>query len=115
VPEISRFLGIVISMVSVQTPCRFAIHGTWIPAFLAGMTGGSERLLSMYFSEHNPPHFHVCYNELRGVVDIRYGNRLDGNLPARVKGLVAEWAEIHRDALLEMSNTKQFRKLPPLV
>jgi hypothetical protein len=28
-----------------DSPCRFALHGAWIPAFPAGMTGGSERLL----------------------------------------------------------------------
>ncbi|MFH0939611.1 MAG: DUF4160 domain-containing protein [Planctomycetota bacterium] len=35
-PEISRFLGIIISM---------------------------------YFDEHNPPHFHVQYNEYRASID----------------------------------------------
>lgn len=68
-PEISRFLGIVISM---------------------------------YFDEHNPPHFHVRYNEHRAIIVIRDGNLLDGYLPARVRGLVEEWAELHSDELLAM-------------
>lgn len=76
-PEISRFLGIVISM---------------------------------YFNEHNPPHFHVRYNEHRAVIAI--GN---GNLLARVRGLVEEWAELHRDELLAMWNSKEFHKVEPLV
>ena len=54
-PEICRFLGIVISM---------------------------------YFDEHNPPHFHVRYNEYRAVLGIRDLNVLDGRLPAKVRGLV---------------------------
>jgi hypothetical protein len=81
-PEISRFLGIVISM---------------------------------YFDEHNPPHFHVRYNEFRAAMDIRTLNICDGHLPAKVFGLVAEWAELHRDELLEMWETKDFHKIDPLV
>lgn len=81
-PEISRFLGIVISM---------------------------------YFNEHNPPHFHVRYNDYRAVMDIRTLNVLDGTLPARVRGLVEEWAEMHRDELLAMWDAKEFQKIEPLV
>ena len=81
-PEISRFLGIVISM---------------------------------YFDEHNPPHFHVRYNEYRAVISIRNGNLLDGYLPARVRGLVEEWAELHSDELLGMWDSKEFHKVEPLV
>jgi len=53
--------------------------------------------ISMYFDEHNPPHFHVRYNEYRAVVSIRNLNVLDGHLPAKVRGLVEEWAEQHQD------------------
>ena len=81
-PEICRFLGIVISM---------------------------------YFNEHNPPHFHVAYNEYRAVLDIATLNVIDGRLPARVRGLVEEWAELHQAELLEMWNSKEFHRLDPLV
>ena len=54
-PEISRFLGIIISM---------------------------------YFNEHNPPHFHIRYNEYRASIDIRNLNIIVGSLPAKVRGLV---------------------------
>jgi hypothetical protein len=57
-PEISRFLGIVIYM---------------------------------YFEEHNPPHFHVKYNEHKAVMDIQTLNILAGHLPVKVRGLVGEW------------------------
>lgn len=69
----------------------------------------------MYFDDHNPPHFHVRYNEHRAVFAIRNGNLLDGQMPARVRGLVEEWAEQHQDELLEMWNTKEFHKIEPLV
>jgi hypothetical protein len=49
----------------------------------------------MYFDEHNPPHFHVRYNDYRAIIAINDLNQLEGNLPARVRGLVVEWAELH--------------------
>jgi hypothetical protein len=81
-PEICRFLGIVITM---------------------------------YFDEHNPPHFHVRYNEHRAVMSILELNVLAGRLPGRVRSLVQEWAEQHQDELMRMWNTKDFRTLDPLV
>jgi hypothetical protein len=81
-PEISRFLGIIISM---------------------------------YFDEHNPPHFHVRYNEYKAAIDIRSLNICDGELPAKVRGLVEEWAELHRQELLDMWESKDFHKIKPLV
>jgi hypothetical protein len=81
-PEICRFLGIVISM---------------------------------YFDEHNPPHFHIRYNEHRAVMAIRSLNVIDGHLPAKVRGLVEEWAELHQLELMEMWESKEFHKLEPLV
>ena len=69
----------------------------------------------MYFDEHNPPHFHVRYNDYRAVVGIRDLNLLDGHLPARVRGLVEEWAELHQDELLAMWVSQDFHKIAPLV
>ncbi len=81
-PEISRFLGIVILM---------------------------------YFDEHNPPHFYVRYNEHKAVMEIKTLNILAGNLPVKVRNLVAEWAELHQPELLEMWDSKDFHKIQPLV
>jgi hypothetical protein len=38
-----------------------------------------------------------------------------GDAAARIRGLVEEWAELHREELLEMWNTQQFHKVAPLV
>jgi hypothetical protein len=81
-PEICRFLGIVICM---------------------------------YFDDHNPPHFHVRYNEYRAVLTIQTLNLVDGRLPARVRGLVEEWAELHQAELLSMWESKDFHRIEPLV
>jgi hypothetical protein len=81
-PEISRFLGIVISM---------------------------------YFDEHNPPHFHIQYNDYRATMEIKSLNIIAGSLPSRVRGLVEEWAELHQAELLQIWETSEFRKVAPLV
>ena len=72
-------------------------------------------IISMYFDEHNPPHFHAHYNEYRASVDIRNLNILVGSLLAKVRGLVEEWGELHRDELLQMWESKEFHHIPPLV
>jgi len=41
---------------------------------------------TMYFSEHNPPHFHVEYNEHRASIDIQTFGVLEGKLPSKVLG-----------------------------
>jgi len=42
-------------------------------------------------------------------------NIIAGRLPAKVRGLVEEWAELHQNELMNMWDTKVFNKLPPLV
>ena len=71
--------------------------------------------IAMYFDEHNPPHFHVRYNDYRASMDIVTLNIYAGALPARVRGLVEEWAEKHQDELLHMWETKEFHRVKPLV
>lgn len=70
----------------------------------------------MYFlqDEHNPPHIHAFYGDQVAAVDIRTGQIIEGSLPNRAAGMVREWAQINRDALLEMWETQEFRKLEPL-
>jgi hypothetical protein len=84
-PEISRFLGIIISM---------------------------------YFADHNPPHFHVEYNEYEALITIQNLTVMEGDLPSRVFRLVKEWAELHRQELMENWNllhtTDTFNKIAPL-
>ena len=81
-PEIARFLGIIISM---------------------------------YYDEHNPPHFHVRYYEFTALMRMDNLNILSCVLPAKVRGLVEEWAELHQDELMQMWETKEFHHLQPLV
>ena len=48
-------------------------------------------------------------------MDIVTLNIYAGSLPARVRGLVEEWAELHQDELLHMWETKDFHRIKPLV
>lgn len=53
----------------------------------------------MYISEHNPPHFHVYYNEYKAEITIEDGI-ITGTLPRRALRLVYEWLDDHKDELM---------------
>lgn len=57
-------------------------------------------VIRMFFNEHAPPHFHAEYAEHRAVIDIRRLEVTDGKLPRRALELVLDWAELHREELL---------------
>ena len=85
-PQISRFLGIIIKM---------------------------------FFDDHNPPHFHAEYNEYKAEIGINDLTVLRGELPARILGLVVEWAELHKvelhDNWQRMENEQPFNDIAPLI
>jgi len=58
VPELSRFLGIIVTM---------------------------------YYNDHEPPHFHARYGEHQAIIALESLRVIDGALPPRVLGLVLEW------------------------
>jgi len=66
VPEISRFLGIIITM---------------------------------YYNDHPPPHFHVRYNQQKAIIEIETLSILEGKLSSRILALVLEWANLHKTEL----------------
>lgn len=76
-------------------------------------------IITMYFDEHNPPHFHAKYNEHKAVVLIKDLTIESGSLPPKVEALVKEWAEEHQNELLEnwelAINGEQPKKIKPLV
>jgi len=78
-PEISRFLGIIITM---------------------------------YYNDHPPPHFHVRYNQQKAIIDIETLSILQGKLSPRILGIVIEWALLHQAELRE--NWQLARQNQPL-
>jgi len=74
-------------------------------------------IIRMYFApgEHQPPRFHVYYNEFKASVDIRSCEVIDGDLPGRQIKLVLAWAELElmADWKLVMNGEEPF-KIQPL-
>jgi hypothetical protein len=75
-------------------------------------------IISMYYEDHNPPHFHAMYNEFKATIKISDFALLEGYLPPKAFGLVVEWASIHKDELLNNWNlameNKRISKIEPL-
>jgi hypothetical protein len=72
-------------------------------------------IVAMYFNEHNPPHFHVKYGEFKAEIDIQTLKIINGNIPKRAKALILEWADEHRQELLEDWNlARQQNDLKPI-
>ncbi|OFX61247.1 MAG: hypothetical protein A2046_16700 [Bacteroidetes bacterium GWA2_30_7] len=75
-------------------------------------------VIGMFYNEHNPPHFHAKYQEHEAEIDIQTLRMLKGTLPKRVKAMVLEWAEEHREELLNDWNLgrerKNLNKIAPL-
>lgn len=74
-------------------------------------------IITMFIQEHNPPHFHVRYNEYRALIDIQTGE-LTGKLPRRVINLVYEWLDQHKDELMDnwkrIETGQELQKIKPL-
>jgi hypothetical protein len=58
-------------------------------------------LIQMFWKDHAPPHFHALYGEHEGVIDIRTLEVMKGKMPGRALLLVLEWANNHRQELME--------------
>ncbi len=84
-PEISRFYGIIISML---------------------------------YNDHEPAHFHAVYGEYEASFSVNELKILSGQMPRRAEALILDWAEIHKNELLEewtlAKSKKPLFKINPL-
>lgn len=73
-------------------------------------------IIRMYFqqSEHKLPHIHAIYCDDMSAISIMSGEVLYGKLPPKALMLVQEWISIHREELLQMWETQEFKPLDPL-
>lgn len=63
------------------------------------------------YNDHIPSHFHAEYGEYQVKVFLD-GWVVEGNMPGRAMKLILEWAELHRNELLEdWELAKQRKKL----
>lgn len=74
-------------------------------------------IIYMFFSEHNPPHFHIKYQDYEATIQINDGI-VQGKIPRTAINLVFEWLDLHKDELLEnwklMEQRKPLNKIEPL-
>ncbi|PWM78764.1 MAG: DUF4160 domain-containing protein [Phascolarctobacterium sp.] len=75
--------------------------------------------ITMNWSEHNPPHFHVEYAGHEASVSILEGVIMRGAIPNRQLKMVLAWAEIHRDELMQnwelAKQHKPLNRINPLI
>ncbi len=75
-------------------------------------------IISLFYNDHQPPHFHVRYGKQKAIVAIDSLTILGGNPSPRVMGLVVEWALLHQNELKESWRLaraqKPLQKIEPL-
>jgi len=64
--------------------------------------------IKMFYNVHNPPHFHIEYQDYEAIVEIKTGE-VKGNMSRRALKLVYEWLDEHQDELLENWELSQNR------
>ncbi len=71
-----------------------------------------------YFSEHSPPHFHAWYSGDEAVYEIETLKVYAGRLPRRAHNMVLEWADQHREELMDCwriaRNNGTLKRIEPL-
>ena len=57
--------------------------------------------VTMYYDDHNPPHFHVEYAGNKAIIDILNASVMRGALPNKQLKLVLTWCVLHQDELMQ--------------
>jgi len=68
-------------------------------------------IITMYWDDHAPPHFHAKYAEYEITVNILTGV-VEGRFPKRALKHVFEWYDLHQTELIEDWNLCQNAKTP---
>lgn len=75
-------------------------------------------IVTMYYNDHPPSHFHVRYGEQKAVVAIEEPRVLEGKLSPRAVGMVMEWAALYQHELAEdwelARRMEPLKPIPPL-
>ena len=73
-------------------------------------------VIKMFFKpkEHEPSHLHALYGEYVGIFDLKTLEMTEGDLPKRAQEMVRDWMKQNQNELLDMWNSQNLRKLPPL-
>ena len=75
--------------------------------------------ITMFYSDHNPPHFHAEYAGYKALIDIQNACVIRGALPFRQLKLILAWCELHGDELMQIwelaKDAKPLNHIAPLV
>lgn len=75
--------------------------------------------VTMYYDDHNPPHFHAEYAGEKAIVDITHSRVIKGALPSKQLKLVLAWCVLHQDELMDnwerAGNDESLLSIPPLM
>jgi hypothetical protein len=72
-------------------------------------------VITIYYRDHSPPHFHAGYAGQEAIVAIGSLRLMGGMLPRRALALVLEWANLHRDELYaDWDRARQRLPLAPI-
>nr|VFJ68851.1 MAG: protein of unknown function (DUF4160) [Candidatus Kentron sp. FW] len=69
-------------------------------------------IISIFYDEHNPPHFHARYGKDKVAIDISTLEVLEGKTSPRALKMVKEWASQHQRELMRGWKLAQANKLP---
>ena len=75
---------------------------------------GITIVMYLRFKEHNPPHIHAITQDFDAPFMIENGELMEGEFPPKAKALVKEFIQKYKTELLQMWETEQYKKLPPL-
>ena len=71
-------------------------------------------LMHLTRKEHCPPHVHAYYGDYDAAFLIQSGELMEGSFPKKGQNLVKEFILKYRDELMNMWETEQYIKLPPI-
>lgn len=73
-------------------------------------------VIKMFFKpkEHESSHIHALYGEYVGIFDLVSMEMTEGDLPNKAQDIVKQWLIINQKELLQMWETQDLRKLPPI-
>ena len=74
-------------------------------------------IIVMYLrgKEHNPPHIHAITQDFDAPFSIVTGELMEGEFPAKAGAMVKEFVLTYQSELMEMWESEQYKKLPPIV
>lgn len=68
-------------------------------------------IITIYWDDHSPPHFHAKYGKYEITVNISSGI-VDGEFPKRALRHVLEWYDLHQAELIKNWELCRKREMP---